>query len=84
MLLRGFLFTESYHPNENIEHCRRTSKIKDKWKIPLNFILQRLFATMKIGKGIIHLVRLQIFPKNKHFLPPDTHKYVYVSGGQKC
>ena len=39
---------------------------------------------MEIGKGIIHLVRLQIFPKNKHFLPPDTHKYVYVSGGQKC
>ena len=59
-------------------------KDKNKWKIPDNLILQRLFATMKIGKGIIHLVRLQNFPKNKHFFFPDTHKYVYVSGGQKC
>ena len=24
------------------------------------------------------------FPKNKHFLPPDTHMYVYVSGCKKC
>ena len=24
------------------------------------------------------------FPKNKHFLPPDTHTYVCVSGGNKC
>ena len=59
-------------------------KDKNKWKIPLNFILQRLFATMKIGKGIIHLVSFQNFPKNKHFLFPDTQKYVYVSGGKKC
>ena len=25
-----------------------------------------------------------IFAKNKYFLPPDTHTYVYVSGGKKC
>ena len=24
------------------------------------------------------------FPKNEHFLPPDTHTYVCVSGGKKC
>ena len=24
------------------------------------------------------------FPKNKHFLPPDTHTHVSVSGGKKC
>ena len=24
------------------------------------------------------------FTKNKHFLPPDTHTYVCVSGGKKC
>ena len=24
------------------------------------------------------------FPKNKHFLPPDTHTYVCVSPGKKC
>ena len=80
------VYTKSYHPNENIEHCRRTSKIQNKWKIPLNFIHERLFATMtkQIGKGIIHLVRLQNFPKNEDFLPPDTHKYVYVSRGKKC
>ena len=74
------VYTKSYHLNEYIDYCRRTSKIKNKWKIPLNFILQRWLATMKISKGIIYLVRLQNFPKNKHFLPPDTHKHVYVSG----
>ena len=26
----------------------------------------------------------QNFRKNKHFLPPDTHTYVCVSGGKKC
>ena len=24
------------------------------------------------------------FPKNEHFLAPDTHTYVCVSGGKKC
>ena len=24
------------------------------------------------------------FPKNEHFLPPDTHTYVCVSWGKKC
>ena len=24
------------------------------------------------------------FPKNEHFLPPHTHRYVCVSGGKKC
>ena len=24
------------------------------------------------------------FPKNEHFLPPDTRTYVWVSGGKKC
>ena len=24
------------------------------------------------------------FPKNEHFLPPDTHKYVCVAGDKKC
>ena len=24
------------------------------------------------------------FPKNEHFLLPDTHTYVCVSGGKKC
>ena len=26
----------------------------------------------------------QNFPKNEHFLPPDMHTYVCVSGGEKC
>ena len=26
----------------------------------------------------------QIFPKNKQFLPSDTHTYVCLSGGKKC
>ena len=33
--------------------------------------------------GIIHLVRTQDFPGNRHFLSPDTHTYLYVSGGKK-
>ena len=24
------------------------------------------------------------FPKNEHFLPPDMHLYVCISGGKKC
>ena len=24
------------------------------------------------------------FFENEHFLPPDTHRYVCVSGGKKC
>ena len=31
----------------------------------------------------IHLVPTQHFPKNQYFLPPDTHTYVYVSGGKR-
>ena len=33
---------------------------------------------------VIHLVRTQNFPKNEHFLPPDTHTYLCVSGDKKC
>ena len=29
-------------------------------------------------KGIIHLIRMKSFPKNSHFLPPDTHMYTCV------
>ena len=35
-------------------------------------------------EGIIHLVHAQNFPKNKHFLPPNRHKYACVLGGTKC
>ena len=31
--------------------------------------------------GIIHLVRTENFPKNQHFLPPDTHTYVRAYQG---
>ena len=34
--------------------------------------------------GIIHLVRMQNFPENQHFLPRDTHTYVRVSKDKKC
>ena len=30
--------------------------------------------------GIIYLVRTQNVPKKQHFLPSDTHTYVFVSG----
>ena len=31
-----------------------------------------------------YLLNTQNFPKNYHFILPDTHTYVYVSGGKKC
>ena len=34
--------------------------------------------------GLIDIVRTQSFSRNYYFLPPDTHTYVYVSGGKKC
>ena len=42
------------------------------------------FDFHKTKLGIIHIVRRQNFPKNKHFLPSDTHTYVYLLGGKKC
>ena len=45
VVIRFPVYTKSYHPNDNIEHCRRTSKMKSKLKISLSIILQRLFAT---------------------------------------
>ena len=32
---------------------------------------------------VIPLVRTQYFPKKQHFLSPDMHASVYVSGGKK-
>ena len=39
---------------------------------------------VNIKLGIIHLVRLQIFQKHQQFLPPETHRYVSVSGVKNC
>ena len=46
-----------------------------------NDLLQPLIKPYFEPLGIIHLVRTQIFQKNEHFLPPDMHTQVYVSGG---
>ena len=32
------------------------------------------------NQGIVHVVRTQNFPKNQHFLPPDTHLGVRFKG----
>ena len=34
-----------------------------------------LLTFPSMSHELIHLVRLQNFPKNYHFLPPDTHGY---------
>ena len=35
--------------------------------------------------GVTRKQNMPNFPKKpEHFLPPDTHKYVRVSGGKKC
>ena len=34
--------------------------------------------------GITRKLSTLNFPKKRTFLTPDTHSYVYVSGGKKC
>ena len=36
------------------------------------------FQQFTLYIGVIHSLRTQNFPKNWHFLPPDTHTYVCV------
>ena len=38
--------------------------------------LEKLTSTWSLNYGIIYLVHTQNIPKNKHFLSPDTNKYV--------
>ena len=42
-------------------------------------LMENIFWAVKLG--IINLVRTPSFAKTKNFLPPDTHRYVCVSGG---
>ena len=44
----------------------------------INFLVSFSFL------GFIHAVRPQNISKNWHFLPPDTHTYMCVSGGKNC
>ena len=39
---------------------------------------------MNLKTGVSRKQSTPNFPKNEHFLPPDTHTYVCVSGGKKC
>ena len=39
---------------------------------------------MNLKTGVSQKQSMSNFPKNEHFLPPDTHIYVCVSGGEKC
>ena len=34
--------------------------------------------------GVSRKQSMPIFSLNEHFLPPDMHNYVCVSGGKKC
>ena len=34
--------------------------------------------------GVLRKQNTPNFPKNKHFLPPDTYTHVCISGGKKC
>ena len=45
---------------------------------------ERIKGRVLLTYGIIYLLRSQNFPKNQHFLPPDTHTFMCVSGGKKC
>ena len=37
-----------------------------------------------IKTGVTRKQSIPNFPKNKHFLSPDTHTCVCLSGGKKC
>ena len=39
---------------------------------------------MNLKTGVSRKQSTPNFPKNKHFLPPDTYTYKCVSGGKKC
>ena len=48
--------------------------------------LQSNFALLRtnLKTGVSRKQSTPNFPKSKHFLPPDTHTYVCISGGKKC
>ena len=46
--------------------------------------LLEFFDDIPSKYGIICLTRSQSFSKNQHFILPDTHTHVCVSGGKKC
>ena len=41
-------------------------------------------ARVNLRTGVSRKQSTPNFPKNEHFLPPDTHTFVCVSGGKKC
>ena len=53
-----------------------------------NFVnlFQSNFALLRtnLKTGVSRKQSTPNFPKNKHFLPPDTHTYVCISRGKKC
>ena len=51
-----------------------------KTSLQFNFALLRT----NLKTGVSRKQSTPNFPKSKHFLPPDTHTYVCISGGKKC
>ena len=50
----------------------------------VNFKAHRKCKRANLKTGVSRNQSTPKFPKNKHFLPPDTHTYVCVLGGKKC
>ena len=46
-------------------------------------IKRRPFISFRNSLRLIHLMCTQNFPWNKHFLPPDTHTYLWKSESKK-
>ena len=53
------------------------------YRLPLSLLFYR-FQLLTRKMGVSRKQSMLKFPKNKHLLPPDTHKHVCVSGGNKC
>ena len=58
------------------------NKALQKWNIGLKGVNMIILTNLKTG--ISRKQRTSNFPKNEHFLPPDTHTYLCISGGKKC
>ena len=88
----GKIFRYRYHQNLTYRYLSDMFKGTKKSIIGLKWLNQQSQQLQiesfqfesRFLRGIIHLVRMQDFPKNLYFLPPDTHMCVCVSGGKKC
>ena len=68
-----------WHKLDDIQNSKKLAKYSYQLISYMNFSL--VLENFQLWKKN---VKENNFPKNKHFLPPDTHTYMCVSGCKKC